>query len=48
MPSKETAVFTSPFPDVEIPDVSIYDDLFAGLTDEDAARIALIDPAGGA
>jgi len=41
-------VFTSPFPDVEIPDVSIYDDLFAGLTAEDASRVALIDPATGA
>lgn len=48
VPSKETAVFTSPFPDVEIPDVSIYDDLFAGLSADDAARIALIDPATGA
>ena len=47
-PSKETAVFTSPFPDVEIPDVSIYDDLFAGLTADDASRVALIDPATGA
>jgi len=41
-------VFTSPFPDVEIPDVSIYDDLFADLSADDAARIALIDPATGA
>ncbi len=48
VPSKETAVFTSPFPDVEIPDVSIYDDLFAGLTRDDSARVALIDPASGA
>jgi len=48
VPSKETAVFTSPFPDVEIPDVSIYEDLFAGLTPDDASRVALIDPATGA
>lgn len=40
-------MFTSPFPDVEIPDVSIYDDLFADLSADDAARIALIDPATG-
>ena len=41
-------MFTSPFPDVEIPATSIYDDLFGGLTAEDAARVALIDPATGA
>lgn len=41
-------MFTSPFPDVELPDVSIYDDLFADLSADDAARIALIDPATGA
>ena len=41
-------MFTSPFPDVEIPEVSVYDFLFASLTDEDAARVALIDPATGA
>ncbi len=41
MPSKETAVFTSPFPDVEIPDVSIYDDLFAGLTVEQISDLDL-------
>ncbi len=41
-------MFTSPFPDVEIPEVSIYDDLFSGLSTEDAARVALIDPATGA
>ncbi|MFT3796939.1 AMP-binding protein [Microbacterium sp.] len=41
-------MFTSPFPDIEIPDISVYDDLFGSLTAEDAARIALIDPATGA
>ena len=41
-------MFTSPFPDVEIPALSIYDDLFGDLTAEDAARVALIDPATGA
>jgi 4-coumarate--CoA ligase len=41
-------VFTSPFPDVEIPDVSVFDYLFGSLTDEDLGRVALIDPATGA
>ncbi len=41
-------MFTSPFPDVEIPTATVYDDLFGSLIDEDAARIALIDPATGA
>lgn len=41
-------VFTSPFPDVTIPAVSVYDALFAELSEEDAARIALIDPSTGA
>ncbi|WP_336625219.1 MULTISPECIES: AMP-binding protein [unclassified Microbacterium] len=41
-------MFTSPFPDVEIPQASIYDDLFGDLSADDAARIALIDPATGA
>ncbi|WP_282837239.1 AMP-binding protein [Microbacterium flavum] len=41
-------MFTSPFPDVEVPETSIYDDLFGDLSAEDAARIALIDPATGA
>ncbi|MFE1644483.1 AMP-binding protein [Microbacterium sp. P01] len=41
-------MFTSPMPDVEIPEISIYDFLFASLTDDDAQRVALIDPASGA
>lgn len=41
-------MFTSPFPDVEIPAATVYDDLFESLSDEDAARIALLDPATGA
>src|SRR3954454_606868 len=41
-------VFRSPYPDVDIPDVSVYDYLFASLTDEEAARVALVDPATGA
>ena len=45
---EETIVFTSPLPDVEIPDVGIYDYLFGSLDDDDLARIALIDPATGA
>ncbi len=28
-------MFTSPFPDVEIPEVSVYEYLFGSLTDED-------------
>ena len=41
-------MFTSPQPDVEIPELSIYDYLFASLTEEDLGRVALIDPATGA
>ncbi|HWI31367.1 MAG TPA: AMP-binding protein [Microbacterium sp.] len=41
-------MFTSPLPDVEIPEVSIYDYLFGGLTDDDLARVALVDPSTGA
>ncbi|WP_424446204.1 AMP-binding protein [Microbacterium sp. CH-015] len=41
-------MFTSPFPDVEIPELSIYDDLFGDLSAEDSARVALIDPGTGA
>ncbi|MFT4052456.1 MAG: AMP-binding protein [Microbacterium sp.] len=41
-------MFTSPFPDVEIPDVSVYDYLFGSLTAEESARVALIDPSTGA
>ncbi|MCC2030842.1 AMP-binding protein [Microbacterium allomyrinae] len=41
-------MFTSPHPDVEIPEVSIYDYLFSSLTDDDLGRVALIDPATGA
>ncbi|WP_448256950.1 hypothetical protein [Microbacterium aurum] len=41
-------MFTSPFPDVEIPELSIYDDLFGDLSAEDSARVALIGPATGA
>ncbi|MCK8613263.1 4-coumarate--CoA ligase family protein [Gordonia sp. C13] len=39
--------FTSPFPDVEIPDVSVFDYLFGSVADEDRERIALVDPKSG-
>ncbi|WP_029291784.1 AMP-binding protein [Cellulomonas sp. HZM] len=38
---------TSPFPDVEIPDVALYDYLFADLTDADRARTAVVDSVSG-
>lgn len=40
-------MFTSPYPSVEIPHVSVYDELFGTLEEEDLDRIALIDPATG-
>ena len=33
--SRENRVFTSPFPDVEIPEVGVYEYLFASLTDDE-------------
>ncbi len=39
--------FRSPFPDVEIPDVSVYDYIFGDLTDDDLSRIAVFDSATG-
>jgi 4-coumarate--CoA ligase len=41
-------MFRSPFPDEIIPKVSVYDFLFADLSDEDAARVALVDGSSGA
>jgi acyl-CoA synthetase (AMP-forming)/AMP-acid ligase II len=41
-------MFKSPFPDEVIPKLSVYDFLFKDQTDEDAARIALIDGPSGA
>ena len=41
-------MFTSPEADIEIPELDVYDYLFASLTDEELGRIALIDPATGA
>lgn len=40
--------FHSPLPDVEIPDLSLYDLLFADLSAEEAARIAVVDGSSGA
>jgi acyl-CoA synthetase (AMP-forming)/AMP-acid ligase II len=40
--------FASPFPDVEIPEGTVYDYLFADLTEEDADRVALVDAGSGA
>lgn len=39
--------FASPFPDVELPTVSVYEYLFADLSPADAGRIALVDAASG-
>ena len=41
-------MFTSPLPDVEIPNVSVYDYLFGHIADDELARIALIDGTTGA
>ncbi|MGN6325477.1 AMP-binding protein [Pseudolysinimonas sp.] len=41
-------MFRSPFPDETIPSSSVFDFLFGGLSDEDAARIALVDGPSGA
>jgi len=46
--SKEKPVFQSPYPRIDIPDASIYDDLFGSLDEGDLDRVALIDPASGA
>lgn len=39
--------FASPFPDVDLPTVSIYDYLFAGMSAADAGRTALVDAKSG-
>ncbi len=39
--------FRSPFPDVEIPNVSVYEFLFGNIADDDLDRVALIDPKAG-
>ncbi|MEO6942682.1 MAG: AMP-binding protein [Terrimesophilobacter sp.] len=41
-------MFRSPYPDVDIPNVSIYDYLFTGLSDHELNTIALIDGTNGA
>lgn len=41
-------MFKSPYPDIDIPDVSIYDYLFTGLSDHELDTIALIDGTSGA
>lgn len=41
-------VFRSPLPDVVIPNLSVYDFLFASVSEGDLDRIALIDGASGA
>jgi 4-coumarate--CoA ligase len=40
-------MFTSPFPDEVIPKLSVYEFLFKDLSEEDAARVALIDGPSG-
>jgi 4-coumarate--CoA ligase len=40
-------VFSSPFPDVVIPDQSLYEYLFGGLTETDLDRTAVVDGASG-
>ncbi|MGW5148714.1 4-coumarate--CoA ligase family protein, partial [Rhodococcus koreensis] len=40
--------FKSPFPDVEIPNLSVYDFLFGHLDPADGERPALVDGASGA
>ncbi|MFX0574582.1 AMP-binding protein [Nocardia nepalensis] len=40
--------FTSPYPDVEIPNVSVYEYLFGGLASDDLDRPALIEGSTGA
>ncbi|MFJ3958195.1 AMP-binding protein [Arthrobacter sp. NPDC090010] len=41
-------MFSSPYPDVDIPAVSVYDYLFGDLTPDDLQRIALVDGSTGA
>ncbi len=41
-------MFYSPFPDVEIPDVSIYEDIFETLEEDELDFIAIIDGPSGA
>ncbi|MGB3485220.1 MAG: 4-coumarate--CoA ligase family protein [Mycobacterium sp.] len=40
--------FASPFPDVEVPGIGVYEYLFGDLSDADADRVALVDAISGA
>ncbi|GAC53483.1 AMP-binding protein, partial [Gordonia amicalis] len=40
--------FTSPFPDVEIPEVSVHEFLLGTIADDELGRTALVDPKSGA
>jgi hypothetical protein len=39
---------SSPYPDVEIPDISVYDYLFGGIEEAESDRVALVDVTTGA
>ncbi|GHG50446.1 4-coumarate--CoA ligase [Sinomonas cellulolyticus] len=41
-------MFTSPYPDVEIPETSLYEYLFGGIAEEDLDRVAIVDGTSGA
>jgi 4-coumarate--CoA ligase len=41
-------MFASPYPDVEIPEVPLYQYLFGGLTEEELDRVAIVDGTSGA
>ncbi len=41
-------MFSSPFPSVDIPDVSLYEYLFGGLQEDDLDRVAVVDGSSGA
>ena len=41
-------MFTSPLPDVEIPNISLFDYLFGDIKDDELARVAFIDGTTGA
>ncbi|MEP6480661.1 MAG: AMP-binding protein [Rhodoglobus sp.] len=41
-------MYSSPFPDEEIPAVSVYEFLFGDISADDATRVALVDGASGA
>ncbi|MET3721764.1 MULTISPECIES: AMP-binding protein [unclassified Arthrobacter] len=41
-------MFSSPFPSVDIPDVSLYGYLFGGLKEDDLDRVAVVDGSSGA